>query len=131
MKTLLDVCKRLFRRRRHERFSVRNGTYVGVSFVDDDYRERTLQLVDISTSGASFIYRGYAVDLEESGFLRLFSHTPDSERLRFKTLSDTLPPGYHSLSQPYRLRTLRFEAVRASQRKDLEIFIKQVALCRK
>lgn len=129
MKTLMHACRWLSKGRRRKRSTVQDGIFVSVSFSTDEYRELRVQLVDISMRGASFIYQGEYIDLEKSGLLRIFSSTPDSERLRFETVTDTSAPGCKKTSKTYRLRAVRFKPMGSLQKKDLEAFIRQVAIC--
>lgn len=129
MKNLMHVCRRLLRRRCHKRSTVKDEIYVSVSFSTDEYRELNVRLVDISMGGASFIYQGCNIDFESSGCMQLFSSTPNSERLKFETVSDTSFLEGNKTSKPYRLRAVQFKKMRALQKKELETFISQVAFC--
>src|SRR4030042_5293757 len=125
MASILNFCRRLFRRRQYQRFAVRSGTFVIISPTTDPDREMRVQIVDVSRGGAAFIYQGSREDLEESGFLKMFAETPRANRTQFQTVSDIQAPGAALTTAPFRRRGVRFMWMGIMGKGELGEFVKE------
>jgi len=131
MDSILNICRRLFRRRQHQRFAVRSGTFVIVSPATDPDREVKVQIVDVSMGGAAFIYQGSPADLEETGFLKMFAQTPDADRTQFQTVSDIPVLGDAQTAEPFRRRRVKFMWMGVLRKAELGEFVKEFGICKK
>jgi c-di-GMP-binding flagellar brake protein YcgR len=135
---LLKILKRLFRPRRHRRFSVDKGILVVIEPYTDQQLQmldvralRQVQMLNISEGGCAFIYNGSRKDLEASGFLSLqFKDIPYLERVGFVTKSDSLLSDSNDKKEQLRIRSVEFQWIGVLDRKKLKKFIKQNAIAR-
>lgn len=135
---LLQILRRLFRFRRHPRFSVDNGVLVVIEphaaahrkvQVMDISEHSQVQLLDISEGGCAFIYDGTRKDLEESGLISLQFKDTCLERIDFDTKSDT-PLSDSNCEERFRRRGVEFQWMGVLNREKLKEFIKQNAITR-
>ena len=126
MASILNYCRMLFKRRTHQRFSVKSGTFVIVSPGTD--QEQRVQLIDISRGGAAFIYQGSPEDLEESGILKIIAEAPGLAKVNFETVSDKPTPESLQASEPYRRRGIRFKWLGIIEESQLKAYIKDVGI---
>ena len=135
---LFKILKRLFRPRRHRRFSVDKGILVVIEPYTDQQLQmldvralRQVQMLNISEGGCAFIYNGSRKDLEASGFLSLqFKDIPYLERIGFVTKSDSLLSDSNDKKKQLRIRSVEFQWIGVLDRKKLKKFIKQNAIAR-
>jgi len=130
MAGILNYFRRLFRRRRHQRFAVQSGTFVIVSPATDPEREMRVQIVDVSMGGAAFIYQGSPEDLEETGFLKMFAKTPAADRTQFQTVSDIPLPGDARTEEPFRRRGVKFMWMGILGKGELAEFVREFGICK-
>jgi len=131
MANFLNLCRRIFRTRQHQRFAVQSGTFVIVSPVTDPEQERKIQIVDVSHGGAAFIYQGPPTDLEDTGFLKMLADTPNSDRTQFQTVSDIPAPDGAQAEVPFRRRGVKFMWMGVLGKEELNEFIKDFTICPK
>ena len=131
MDSILNYCRRLFKARQHQRFAVQSGTFVIVSPATDPEQERKIQIVDVSHGGAAFIYQGPPTELEDTGFLKMFAETPNSDRTQFHTVSDIPAPGCEQTEEPFRRRGVKFMWMGLLGKEELGEFIKEFTICPK
>jgi|APFre7841882654_1041346.scaffolds.fasta_scaffold01048_2 hypothetical protein len=133
---LLKIMKRLFRPRRHRRFSVDKGVlvviepYAGqqVQILDVDAL-RQVQMLNISEGGCAFIYDGPREDLEATGFLSLkFKDINYLKRVGFVTKSDNLLYDCNDKKEQLRIRSVEFQWEGVLDREKLKEFIKKNAI---
>lgn len=129
MEKMVNIYRKLFNRRKHQRFMVRSGTVVIVTPETDTNRKMKVQVVDVSMGGAAFIYQGTAADLEKSGFLKICADTPDSESVKFSTASDSPAPGSTATSTLFRRRGVKFTWMGVLGKAELKDFIKEAGVC--
>lgn len=122
MINLLNIFRRLFKRRQHERYYVRNGTFVIVSPA-----EKTVQVIDISMGGTAFIYDGRPEELKLSGTLTLIADEMRPQKVNFDTVSDITAPGsIPSSESSFRRRGVKFKWLGVLDKVELNKFIKEV-----
>jgi hypothetical protein len=109
MNTTWSYIRRLFRRRKHQRFPVREGTSLVI--VAPGKHEQAVQrqviVIDISMGGTAFLYEGTPADLESFGVIKLAASTPHTENIHFETISD-IPAPTSTTSDSYRRRGVKF-----------------------
>lgn len=129
MPGILDYLRMLLKPRRHQRYTVKSGTVVIVS--PGTYRERKVQLIDISRGGAAFIYQGSPEELEASGVLKLLAEKPLPEKVNFDTVSDF--PTHKSVQtfETYRRRGVKFKWLGVVEEAQLKAFINEVGISKK
>ncbi len=121
MAIIVNLFRRLFKPRRHDRFTAQSGTIVIVSPSTD--REKQVQVIDISLGGVAFIYDGSPTELEASGALTILAQTPYLEKVNFETVSD-VPTSV----EPYRRRGVMFKWMGVLEKAELKDFIKKVGI---
>jgi hypothetical protein len=106
MNTLSNYLRRLFYRRKHQRFSVRDGTSVVIVTPGKGGQDerRQVTIVDISMGGTAFLYEGTPAELDSCGFINLAASTPHIDNIHFDTVSDIPVP----TSETYRRRSVKF-----------------------
>jgi len=124
MANILNIFRRLFKSRQHERYNVRSGTFVIVSPGTDG--ERKVQIVDVSMGGAAFIYDGSPEELDTSGILNLLIEEKSLEKVNFDTVSDVPIPGSTQPSETFRRRGVKFKWLGVLDKVELGKFIKKV-----
>ncbi len=129
MANILNFCRRLFKRRQHQRYAVQSGTFVIVS--PNTEQEQKVLIADISLGGTAFIYQGSQTELSESGFLKMFATTPNSDRVQFETVSDIPIPGNTKTSESFRRRGVKFQWMGVLGKSELRDFIKEFSVCPK
>lgn len=128
MASILSSIRRLFKRRQHERYFVKEGTFIIISPSDSKDQEQRVQLIDISQGGMAFIYHGPPSDLETSGILKLLTQ---KRAIGFDTVSDVPVPVNTPESEPLRRRGVRFNWMGPFERVELSNLIKEVGICTK
>jgi len=124
MVNILNIFRTLFKRRKHERYNVQDGTFVIVA-----PGEQKVQVIDISMGGAAFIYEGRPEELEKSGALKLIAKEMSLQRLKFDTVSDIPVPEYaQSLKKIFRRRGVQFKWIGILEESELNKFIKEVGI---
>ncbi len=124
MASILNICRMLFKRRKHSRYNVQDSTFVIVA-----PGEQKVQIIDISMGGAAFIYQGRPEDLEKSGALKLIAKEMSLQKLKFDTVSDIPAPGYaQSLNKMFRRRGVQFKWIGVLEESELNKFIKEVGI---
>ncbi len=131
MVNILNFFRKFFKRRQHQRFAVQSGTFVIVSPATDKDQERRVLIADISLGGTAFIYQGSQTELSESGFLKMFATTPNSDRVQFETVSDIPIPGNTKTSESFRRRGVKFQWMGVLGKSELRDFIKEFSVCPK
>lgn len=131
MTNIMNKLAKLFRRRQHERYVVRDGTFVIISPGDKDTQEKKVQLIDISHGGMAFIYKGAPSELETSGVLQLLTDTKFAKKIDFDTVSDVPVSGSTQPSEQFRRRGVRFRWMGLFERSELKDLIKEVGICEK
>jgi c-di-GMP-binding flagellar brake protein YcgR len=126
MANIFSYVRRLFARRKHQRFMVPNRTFVIVSPGTD--KEQKVQVIDISLGGMAFIYQGSKEDLETSGVLKMLVENPSLEKVNFETASDEPAPGSTDTSVPYRRRGVKFKWIGVVEKTDLKDFVKSISI---
>jgi len=122
MINILNIFRRIFKRRQHERYYVRNGTFVIVSLA-----EKTVQVIDISMGGTAFIYEGPPEEFKLSGSLKLFPGEMRLQKMNFDTVSDIPAPGsIESSETTFRRRGVKFKWLGVLDKVELNKFIKEV-----
>lgn len=124
MVDILNVCRMLFKRRQHKRYSVQSRTFVIVAPGTDG--ERKVQIVDISMGGTAFIYNGRSEELEESGVLNLLVGKTGVEKVNFDTVSDIPVPGDAQPAETLRRRGVKFKWMGVLDKAELTKFIEDV-----
>jgi hypothetical protein len=132
MKTLSSYLRRLFYRRKDQRYLVRDGTSVvivtpGKSGQDD---RRQVTIIDISMGGTAFLYEGTPAVFESSGFINLAASTPHVENIHFDTVSDIPAPASKTTSESYRRRGVKFTWMGALGESYLKSFIQDHGIAR-
>jgi len=122
---VLNFFRMLFKRRKHKRYNVRNGTFVLVA--PGTGGERKVQIVDISMGGTAFIYNGNSEELEESGVINLLTEEAGLEKLEFDTVSDVPMPGSEQSSKEFRRRGVKFKWLGVLDKVELNKFIEAVS----
>jgi len=130
MAGILDSFKRLFKRRQHQRYFVKDETFVIISLGNGAGREQKVQVIDISHGGMAFIYKGSSSELETSGVLKLLSMASEKE-VKFETVSDVPVPGSTQTSEPFRRRGVKFKWLGFYEQKKLKDLVDKVKLCEK
>jgi len=132
MVNIFSSIRRLFKRRQHQRYVVKEGTFVIVSPSDSKKGQgQKVQLIDISQGGMAFIYQGSLSELEKSGILKLLADTPSGVDINFDTVSDTPASDITPLSDPFQRRGVKFKWLGYLEKPKLKNFIDQVQICEK
>lgn len=133
MTGFLDRFKKLFNRRRHQRYFVEEGTLVVISPCSIDHAEQTVRLIDISKGGMAFIYQGSPSGIEKSSFLQMITKKPPyrTDSLRFDTVSDMPVSESTESSEQFRRRGVKFKWMGFCDESALENLINEVTLCEK
>lgn len=133
MAGILNSFKRLFNRRRHQRYFVEDGTLVIISAGIIDKQEQKVQLIDISNGGMAFIYNGSQSDIEKTGLLQLLTKKPPyrTESIRFDTVSDIPVPESMQTSEQFRRRSVKFRWMGFCDESALTNLIDEVKICEK
>jgi len=118
---ILSYVRRLFAPRKHERFKVRNDTFVIVS--PGTNKEKKVQVIDISQGGLAFIYQGSKKDIVKSGVLKMLAENPNLEKVIFDTVCDKPAPEFTYTSLPSRRRGVKFTWMGVLIETDLKNFI--------
>jgi len=120
--SLLDGIRRIFRVRRHGRFSVTGKAMVIVAPGEEN--ERRIQILNISKGGLAFVYDGSPEELTESGILQLLANNVVFvEKVNYDTASDlSLQAG----EGQYRRRGVKFKWLGVFDEGKLDDFIKEV-----
>ena len=127
MTNIIEIFHRLFTRRRDQRFTVFSDTFVNLSPAMTPGRERKVQIVDISESGAVFIYKS-SMEFEKSGFLKLFDEGPDSGKIRFETVSDAQVSGASQTEDSCWRKSVKFTSMADEGQSELKKFLKEFSL---
>lgn len=130
MTNIVKTFYRLFTRRREKRFTVFNDTFVTLSPSRSPGRERKVRVVDISESGAVFIYNS-SMEFENVGFLKLFDEGPDSGKIRFETVYDVQVSGASQTEDPYWRKSVKFTSMDDVGQAELKKFLKAFSLSEK
>jgi len=129
MANISNLWRRLFKRRKYQRFAVHSGTFVIVSPAKEEGQGRKVQIVDISLGGAAFIYPGSPSDLEADGFIKMFSKTSDAGKVQFQTVSDIPAPSSEQTEESFRRRGVKFTWMGMVGKAELKDFLKEFGLC--
>jgi len=133
MTGILNSFKRFFKRRRYQRYYVKDGTLVIISPHNAKNREQKVELIDISRGGMAFLYKGSPSDIAASGLLKLLTknHPYREESFPFGTVSDI--PAYRNTqkSDQFRRRGVRFKWMGFYDEFVLTDFINEVKICEK
>ena len=130
MANIIKIFRRLFTRRRSQRFTVFSDTFVTLSPAMTSGRERKARVVDISESGAVFIYNS-STEFEKSGYLKLFEAGPDSGKIRFDTVYDAQVSGASQTEDPYWRKSVKFKSMTDLGQSELKKFLKALSLSQK
>jgi c-di-GMP-binding flagellar brake protein YcgR len=131
MANIIKIFKRLFEHRRYQRFPALSNTFVIVSPAITQERERKVQIVDISQGGVAFIYRGSSMELERSGFLKMFASAPYSGKIKFETVSNIQVSEASQTEEPCWRRGAKFTWMGAMGQSELKEFLKEFSLSEK
>jgi hypothetical protein len=133
MTGIFNSLKKLFNRRRHQRYFVEDGTLVIISSGIISKPEQTVQLIDISNGGIAFVYKGSQDDIEKSGLLQMLIKNPPyiTESIRFDTVSDIPVPGSTQTSEQFRRRGVKFRWMGFCDEAALTNLINEVKICEK
>jgi len=127
MASILNGLRRLCRRRQHERYAVKNGTFVIIVPGNGEAEERRVQLIDISQGGMAFIYQGPPSELEKSGVLKLLTQ----REVDFDTVSDVHLDNCPQTSEPFQRRGVKFNWMGPFERAELSSLIREVGTFKK
>ena len=130
MPNIIEIFHRLFTRRRNQRFTVFNDTFVTLSPAISSEQGKKVRIVDISESGAVFIYNSSS-EFENSGFLKLFEAGPDSGKIRFETVSDVQVSEVSQTEDPYWRKSVKFKSMTDLGQSELNKFLKALSLSQK
>lgn len=122
--------RKLFKRRRHPRYLVKDGTYLIVRSTGGSKQEMKVQLLDISQGGMAFIYRGSPSELEKSGMLKLLSERPHGEKIDFEAVTD-YPVSHDVEGELLRFRGVKFKWMGLFEQSQLRDLINTVKVCEK
>lgn len=130
---ILSSFRRLFKRRKFQRYAVMDGTFVLISpgKGDEDDPELEVQLIDISHGGMAFIYQGSPSDLESSGILKMLTTSPYGQKIYFDTASDVPLPADEPISEPLRRRGVKFKWMGLFEQAELRDLIHSIGICKK
>jgi len=131
MMNALHLLRKLFIRRKHQRFFVRRGTVVVVVTPGKlgQEEQRRVHVIDISMGGAAFIYAGSPNDIDDTGFIKLRSaESLIDEKVHFETISDILIPDCMDSVVTLRRRGIRFTWMGVPGENLLKDFIKDNGL---
>jgi hypothetical protein len=128
MANIINYCRMLFKPRAHQRFTVKNGTFVIVSPGTD--KEQRVQVIDISMGGAAFIYQGSPEELEASGVLKVLAEAPGLAKVNFDTVSDRPTSESPQTAEPFRRRGVKFKWMGVLEQAELKSFIKEAGIAR-
>ena len=128
MGDILNILRRLFKRREHKRVIVQSGTFVIVA--PGTNREQKVQLIDISQGGLAFVYQGSPEELEKSGILKILIERPYLANFDYETASDMPVPGGGGVQSPapYRRRGVKFTWLGTIKVMELKDYIKKVSI---
>lgn len=131
MATALDLLRKIFIRRKHQRFLVRSGTFVVIVTPGSmgQEEERKVHLIDISMGGAAFIYEGSPKMIQETGYLKVSPETEVYEKVHFETVSDIPSLVCDGQLETVRRRGVRFTWMGALGENFLKDFIKAKGVC--
>jgi c-di-GMP-binding flagellar brake protein YcgR len=130
MTNIIEIFYKLFTRRRDQRFTVFSDTFVTLSPAITPGRERKVRIVDISESGAVFIYNS-STESENVGFLKLFDAGPDSGKIRFETVSDVQVSGASQTEDSCWRKSVKFTWMADVGQSELKKFLKEFSLSQK
>jgi hypothetical protein len=129
----LAFLRKLFFRRKHQRFLVRSGTYVVIVTPNTmgHENERQVHLIDISMGGAAFIYEGNPNMIDETGYIKALPGPEGdlSEKVHFETVSDIPSRVCDGKLETLRRRGVRFTWLGARGEKFLKDLIKEKGVC--
>ena len=133
MAGILNSIKKLFNRRRNQRFLVHDGTLVVISPGSVENKEQIVQLIDISHGGLAFIYNGSPSDIEKSGILQLITKKSPyrTDAIQFLTVSDVTVPESTQTSEQFRRRGVKFRWMGFFDKSALTNLINEVKICEK
>lgn len=116
----------------HQRYVVEDGTIVIISPSNSGVREQKVQLIDISSGGMAFIYKGVQSDLEKSGILKLLTKKSLSGKdIAFDTVSDAPAAGSTQTSEQFRRRGVKFKWMGYYEQSGLSELINEIKICEK
>ena len=122
MGRILNIFKKLLKRRRHDRYHVPDRFLVVVSPA-----EKMVQAIDISMGGMAFIYEGDRNELKLSSILTMTLPTKKTKKVGFDTISDIpAPGGTRSSGKSFRRRGVKFDWLGVLDKEGLMTFIKDV-----
>lgn len=130
---ILNNFKRFFKRRKYQRYYVKDGTLVVISPDKSKNLEQKVELIDISRGGMAFIYKGSPSDIAESGLLKLLAkdQSYNKEGIPFGTVSDIPISGEMQKSEQLRRRGVKFKWLGFYDEFTLMYFINEVKICEK
>jgi hypothetical protein len=110
MNNLSSFLRRLFYRRKHQRFLVKDGTSIVIVTpgMHEPVAQQQVTVIDIGMGGAAFLYEGTSAELESSGLIKISASTPHIENIHFDTVSDIPAPASKAISGSYRRRGVKF-----------------------
>ncbi len=129
MSNIINFFRMLFKRRMHQRFAVKSGTFVIVSPGTD--QEQRVQVIDISQGGAAFIYQGSPEELKASGVLKVLTDAQGLEEVNYDTVSDKLTSESQQTQEPFRRRSVKFKWMGVLEQAQLKSFIKETGIAPK
>ena len=127
MTNILGLFRRLFKHRKHQRYSAKNDTFVIISSGKGN-RQQKVQLIDISHGGMAFIYQGSQSDLDKSGILKLL--TSETE-INFDKVYDFPVSGDAQSPEQLRQRGAEFKWMGSFAMSDLIDLIEKIKICEK
>lgn len=132
MENAFNLIRRIFKNRKHQRFLVKDGTFVVIVTPGKHGQEehRKVHVIDISMGGAAFMYEGSADDFKNAGFMKISASTPHEEKVYFETISDIPAPGSAEKTEPFRRRGVKFTWMGALGESYLKDFISEKMLFR-
>lgn len=133
MAGFLSSLKKLFNRRRHKRYFVKDGTLVVVSPGNVENPEKVVQLVDISNGGMAFVYQGSPAEIEKSSLLQVVTQKPPyrTESIRFDTVSDEPVAEDAQTSEQFRRRGVKFRWMGFFDETAFKNLIDEIKICEK
>ncbi|MGB5218447.1 MAG: PilZ domain-containing protein [Smithella sp.] len=129
----MSSLKKLFNRRRHKRYFVKDGTLVVVSPGNVENPEKVVQLVDISNGGMAFVYQGSPAEIEKSSLLQVVTQKPPyrTESIRFDTVSDEPVAEDAQTSEQFRRRGVKFRWMGFFDETAFKNLIDEIKICEK
>jgi c-di-GMP-binding flagellar brake protein YcgR len=130
---ILSSLKKLFNRRRHKRYFVKDGTLVVISPGNVENPEKVVQLIDISNGGMAFVYQGSPADIEKSSLLQVVTQQPPyrTESIRFDTVSDEPVAEDAQTSEQFRRRGIKFRWMGFFDETAFKNLIDEIKICEK